>query len=659
MTIKVEDRFGLIEMGKVQIEGYLGDKLNTCIHQGVMAANFSLYHTPFQQKTDDKGSFGGEFWGKWFTSAVLAYRYQPTKQHGDILFQAVEGLLKAQEENGRLSSASVDFASWDIWGRKYALLGLVAYYDHVGAENALHAACRAVDAIIEVAGPGKQKLTETGLSLLEALSSCSILEPIVLIYQRSGEEKYLDFAKYLVSLWSEPNLYTDKGIRLIEDALDETDPVNISSPKGYEMMSCYEGLCELYRVTGDQSYLDAVLKFAHKVREKEIMIVGSGSSGELWCDGKMRQTEMLEQPMETCVTATWTKLCFQLLRLTGDPVWAEEMEFTLYNALLGAMVPQGNWWAYFSPLIGEKVPSPMQVPLVQSSCCSVNGPRGLLIAPWWSVMTQTEGLVVNLYHQGICRTTLADGTEVVLKQSTTYPEQDQIRIEVQSNRASTFTLSLRIPSWSKRSCLTINGEEMACTPGAYLHLEREWQDGDQIALSLDLRGRVITAPGSINTHAIMRGPIVLTLDNRLVDEEEALTLWLHHDEIKWKHNEDWDIDYVLLEQSLAKPVEEVTYIELTPAETKPEGVWLAFDVPFFVRPTHFVKHRMTKLTMCDYASAGNQFNEHNLFRVWLPQPIYIKSLFPKDTWHLHAHTNERPRIPDANVSLKQSGLLSL
>ena len=87
------------------------------------------------------------------------------------------------------------------------------------------------------------------------------------------------------------------------------------------------------------------------------MIVGSGSSGELWCDGTIRQTELLEKPMETCVTTTWIKLCYQLLRLTGDPDWADEMEVTLYNALLGAMMDEGNWWAYFSPLAGERTPS--------------------------------------------------------------------------------------------------------------------------------------------------------------------------------------------------------------------------------------------------------------------------------------------------------------
>ncbi|MGC9354027.1 MAG: beta-L-arabinofuranosidase domain-containing protein, partial [Mariniphaga sp.] len=344
-VIRKNDALSPLPLGAIGLEGYVGEKIDSCIKNGIMAKDYSLYLTPFRERNDDPGYFQGEFWGKWFTSAAMAYHYQPTNDHRAIIDDAARGLIETQTSDGKLSSYTKDFGPWDMWGRKYALLGLAAYYDQTGDEKALEAAARSLDNIISIAGPGKQKLTETGLSLLEALSSSSILEPVVLIYQRTGEKRYLDFAKHLVSLWSQPNAYTEDGMRLIEDALSGVDPINISSPKGYEQMSCFEGICELYRVTGEKKYLDAVVTYGHKIIEKERMIVGSGSSGELWCDGAVRQTELLEQPMETCVTVTWMKFCYQLLRLTGDPVWADEMERTLYNALLGAMVEDANWWA--------------------------------------------------------------------------------------------------------------------------------------------------------------------------------------------------------------------------------------------------------------------------------------------------------------------------
>ncbi len=514
-----------------------------------------------------------------------------------------------------------------------------------GIYNALQAACRATDALIDIAGPGKKKLTETGLQVLEALSSCSVLEPVVLVYERTGDKKYLDFAKYLVKLWSEPNKYNANGIRLIEEALAGTDPIHIAAPKGYEMMSCYEGLCELYRVTGEKRLLEAVTKFGESVLKKEIMIVGSGSSEELWCDGANRQTEILEQPMETCVTVTWMKLCYQLLRLTGNPVWADQLEVSLYNALFGAMIDGGKWWAYFSPLIGERMPSPMQVPLCRSSCCVANGPRGMLITPGWSVMKGKQGPVINLYSQGDWSQTLQNGTELKIKQVTDYPVNKEILINIDLPHPEHFTFSLRIPAWSKQSVLKVNGEEIHCQAGTYAQIKRAWKGGDQIRLELDLRGRIIKAPGSLNHLAVMRGPIVLALDNRVV-EETNYNLWLMPSDTKWNYKDELGgLRYVLPEPCLSSESPQ-QYIDLKPSESKPHNVWMAFEVPFLYRYTHFFDHKQMNLIMCDYASAGNQYSDHNLFRVWLPQPLFMNDIFPRNTWHILLGKGEkRPVIP--------------
>jgi DUF1680 family protein len=634
-------------LSSVKIEGIIGQRIDSCIKNGVMAKKYELYTIPFRDKLDNGGGFAGEFWGKWFTSAALGYGYQPMKVYKSILDKSVSALLETQGPDGRISSYSKeqDFGFWDIWGRKYVLLGLIADYDQTGNKAALETACRATDALIEIAGPGKKKLTETGMQVLEALSSNSILEPVVLVYERTGNKKYLDFAQYIVKLWSEPSKYNPKGIRLIEEALKGTDPISIAAPKGYEMMSCYEGLCELYRVTGDKRLLDAVVKFGKSVLKKEIMIVGSGSSGELWCDGANRQTQMLEEPMETCVTVTWMKLCYQLLRLTGNPVWADQMEISLYNALFGAMIDNGRWWAYYSPLCGERMPSPMQVAVCRSSCCVANGPRGMLITPAWSVMKDKEGPVINLYSSGNWSQMLKNGTELKITQETDYPVNNGIQITVDLPKTELFTISLRIPAWSKHTKIRVNNEEVSCQAGSYAQLKREWKKGDKIQLEFDLRGRIIRAPGSVNDLAVMRGPIVLALDNRMV-KNDNFNLWLLPSGTKWNFKDELGgLKYVLpsLTQTTDSPEQ---YIDLTPSASKPANVWMAFEVPFLFRYTHFFAHKQINLVMCDYASAGNEYSEKNLFRVWLPQPLFMNNVFPENTWQILASPGQkRPGIP--------------
>jgi len=630
-----------------EIGGVLGGSINNCINNGVMARDYLLYIKPFAEKLDDGGGFMGEFWGKWFTSAALAYRYQPTAAYRMVLDRSASLLINTQDSDGRLSSypKTQDFGHWDIWGRKYALLGLIAHYDQTGDKKSLKAACSATDALIGIAGPGKQKLTETGLQIIGSLSSCSILEPVVLVYERSGEKKYLDFALYLVQLWSEPNTYNPKGMRLVEEALTGTHPIHIAAPKGYEMMSCYEGLCELYRVTGDPKLLEAVVKFGKSVLKKEIMIVGSGSSGELWCDGANRQTEILEQPMETCVTVTWMKLCYQLLRLTGDPLWADQLEVSLYNSLLGAITPDGSWWAYFSPLTGERMPSPMQVPVCQSSCCVANGPRGLLLTPEWSVMKSDAGPVINLYSEGKWSQKLKSGNNLTISQETNYPETNEIIIHLDLPKPEHFTLSLRIPEWGKNTSLLVNDEPINCQPGAYAQVKREWKKGDRIRIEMDLRGRIIRAPGSLNHLAVMRGPVVLALDNRMV-KDENYNLWLLPRGTQWNFKDELGgLNYVLPSPCITDDSPQ-QYVDLVPSPSKPENVWMAFEVPFLYRYTHFFDHKQVNLVMCDYASAGNQYSEKNLFRVWLPQPIFMNDVFPENTWRiLYREGDTRPEIP--------------
>jgi uncharacterized protein len=621
----INDQLEPLPPASSSVSGYLGEKLDQCISNGIMSKDYELYIAPFQNRNDDPNQWQGEFWGKWFTSATLAYHYRQDSGYRKIIDDAVKELIRTQDRDGRLSSYTNNFGDWDIWGRKYAMLGLVSYYDETGDQKALDAAAKALDDLISVTGPGKRKITETGLTLLESLSSSSVLEPVVLIYQRTGNRKYLDYAEYIVSLWSEPNSYTSEGMRLVEDAIAGIDPVNISAPKAYEQMSCYEGLVELYRVTGNEKYREAILTYAHNLRKKEIMIVGSGSSAELWCDGSNRQTQLIEKPMETCVTTTWIKLCYQLLRLTGDPLWADEMEVTLYNAMLGAMMDEGNWWAYFSPLAGERTPSHMQVPSCQSSCCVANGPRGLLTAPAWSVMKGENGPVVNLYSEGEWKYQLADKNELVMKQNTDYPKSGSIEISLQQQKNQRYTMKLRIPSWSEKTTVTINGDEIAAQPGSYFQIEREWKDGDKITLSLDMRGRIITSPASKNQMAVMRGPVVLALDERLVKQQDQ-NVYLLHEGHEWKRDPQWQMDYALLKPVSSFP--EQMYIDLVPVETDQDAFWMTFEVPFLIRPSHFVNHEKTTLVMCDYASAGNLFSNESLFRVWLSQPLYLNYIYP-------------------------------
>ncbi|MGC8654713.1 MAG: beta-L-arabinofuranosidase domain-containing protein, partial [Candidatus Kryptoniota bacterium] len=251
---------------QVKIKGYVGERIDSCIENRVMVQSIESIIRPFRLRFEnniDGWDWRCEFFGKWFTSAMLAYSYQPTIQHRSVIEKALTNLLKTQSPNGYIGTYDKRhrLQGWDIWGIKYTLLGLIAYYDQTKNNRVLEAACKLADWLLERVGPGKVNIASTGIPALKGLPSSSILEPMVLLYERTRSEKYLDFARYIVHQWSIPNNLAPTGLRLIQDALEGVPPSKLGgAPKAYEMTSCFEGLLDLYRVTGEKRYLQAGIR---------------------------------------------------------------------------------------------------------------------------------------------------------------------------------------------------------------------------------------------------------------------------------------------------------------------------------------------------------------------------------------------------------------
>ena len=295
------------------------------------------------------------------------------------------------------------------------------------------------------------------------------------------------------------------------------------------------------------------------------------------------------------------------------------LEITLDNALLGALMPDGHWWAYYNFLMGQRVPSLVMQADAGLSCCVVSGSRALMLTPFWAVMQAGEGPVLNLYFPGQFEAKTASGGKVRIEMETDYPRLGAVRMTVKPARSETFTLSLRIPAWSRETVLKLNDQPLAVRPGTYAKIRRQWAAGDQVQLALDMRARVLDAPDGKGQVAVQRGPVLLALDDRLAPPEKGAVAVL-------KRN--------------------ASYVEAKPdadAANK-TGVWMAFDVPFMVNGSP------KTLTMCDYASAGNGWSERNRFRTWLPQPLNLETAYDTGvTWRTlaHQHLTRRPEAPDS------------
>ena len=92
-------------------------------------------------------------------------------------------------------------------------------------------------------------------------------------------------------------------------------------------------------------------------------------------------------------------------------------------------------------------------------------------------------------------------------------------LEITEAPAKPAPLNLRIPAWAEGATIAVNGrtEEVATRPGTYARLERTWQAGDTVTLTLPLDVQMLEANPLVaqakGQAAVQRGPLVYCLES--------------------------------------------------------------------------------------------------------------------------------------------------
>ena len=204
------------------------------------------------------------------------------------------------------------------------------------------------------------------------------------------------------------------------------------------------------------------------------------------------------------------KITRYLLTATGDSTYGDSMETVLYNTILGARLiqPDGTsfYYADFSndatkSWYGEKWP-----------CCSGTFPQLTADYGISSYFGTPHGLAVNLYTPSRVQWKQG-GARVTLTQTTSYPESNEIALEVAADRRTAFRLDLRIPAWAgKGTRVRVNGKALPQSPqpGTWFPVERTWGAHDRVELTLDMPLRLIPLDAQHpDIVALARGPVVL------------------------------------------------------------------------------------------------------------------------------------------------------
>ena len=616
------------EIGSVRLKGHLGERLDAMIGRHVCGADVDYLTAPFMEKTETKGWWQTEFWGKWMHSAVPYLGYCGSEKLRASIDRGIDRMLVSQEPNGYIGNYPDEFRcgeGWDVWGMKYTMMGLLHYYDWTRSgskaevekgDRALDACKRVCDYVIGEIGPGGKRgreLWQTGN--WSGYASSSILEPVMWLYNRTKDKKYLDFATYIVKGMTEP----ESGPRLLDLALkgvsvaDRNGHGNVAETHGgyvckhnrwkaYEMMSCYQGMIEYARVTGRKELLDAALATGRDIVKTEINLAGGCACSEAWFHGAEKQHLAFERLQETCVTTTWMRFCEALLEETDDPKWADQIERTFYNAYLGAMKADGSEFAGYTPLSGSRYHGQHHC-YMHTDCCTANGPRGFLCFLRKFFVSDGRTATFNFYASALVK-----GFDMY----SLYPRQDWARIV--SHTTGPLDVRLRIPAWSAKTTVKLNGKSLdGVTAGSYFTISRAWALGDTVEIAFDMPvvahtlGNVTSVPGAFagkdaksvavpHYAAFTRGPVLLARDSRFGDG---------------------DLTEPLRRQSVR---EGAVMSSFTPVRTPSDDIWMTFSATLPIGSHHENPEGalFETVTFCDYASAGNTWQRGNYYRTWFP-----------------------------------------
>ncbi len=271
------------------------------------------------------------------------------------------------------------------------------------------------------------------------------------------------------------------------------------------------GLAVCANLTGDPQLAKAAENFWRLVTRDHSFVNGGNSFNE-WFDQPGVETgacidgrkELPATTAESCNTHNMLKLTAHLFARQPDAAYADYHERALHNHLLTTVAPDTGAMTYFTPLRGN-----FRTYLDGTFCCTGTG---LENAPRYGegiYFRRDNALWVNLYIPSQLEWKAAG---LVLRQAGDAARGEPVRLTIVQAGAAPATLNLRIPGWiAAPATVQLNGKLMegAAKASTYVALNRRWQAGDTITLTLPAALRLEHAKDSPAMVSVFYGPLLL------------------------------------------------------------------------------------------------------------------------------------------------------
>ena len=275
---------------------------------------------------------------------------------------------------------------------------------------------------------------------------------LVKLYRVTGDQKYLDQARFFCHLRGRADTHRLRGA----NQQDHKPIVEENEAVGHAVRAAYfyAGVADVAALTGEAAYIAAIDRIWENVVSRKLYLTGGiGARHKGEEFGENYELPNDTAYNETCAAIANALWNHRMFLLHGDAKYLDVLERILYNGFLSGVATTGDRFFYPNPL--ESGPKYLRSPWFGCACCPVNVVRFLPSIAGYVYAVHEDRLYVNLFIDGTAHARVAD-TTVSLKQQTNYPWDGKISLTVTPEKPTTFALQVRIPGWVRNEPLPSN-----------------------------------------------------------------------------------------------------------------------------------------------------------------------------------------------------------
>jgi len=459
---------------------------------------------PYRGWEDPSCEVRGHFVGHYLSALALSYASTGDKDLKARADKIVKEFGECQKAlgNGYLSAFPESF--WDRleslnqvpWAPYYVIHKLIA-----GLLDAYHC-CGNKQAIAVAEGEAKyfktriDKIPDERWNQILNVEYGGMNDGLYLLYEATRNKDYLELGHRF-----------DKQ-EFLEPLSNNKD--NLAGRHGNTHIPIVQGALRYSELTGDKPWKDAAYFFWNQAVNHHSYVTGGSTNGEVWGPPDKLAGTFSTTNHEVCKTYNMLKLTRMLFCETGDIKYADYYERALINGIWGTHQPKTGYFEYYVPMITG---AHRRYGDAEDSfwCCYGSGVEN------WSKLGDSI-----YFHdknsiwviQFVSSKVSWKQKGLTLIQKTDFPKSMFSKITVHTTKPTQAEIVIRIPSWCMPgTCLSVNGKAFdKVKVGRFATIKRKWNDGDTIAIDLQMGMRTVTIPDDKDTVAVMFGPMVLAGD---------------------------------------------------------------------------------------------------------------------------------------------------